>query len=126
MANQPVESVLFTKTRQDALKDATKDIIKDQRKQKKKLHSLVDHSIQVLLKIKNIIPILTDELIIDSSKITFVYRPFFFSERIHSVAVKDITDVYIETVPFLASIYVIDSGFIDEHSRNTPQNNTVK
>ncbi|MBI4097826.1 MAG: hypothetical protein HY426_02195 [Candidatus Levybacteria bacterium] len=110
----------------EAIGDATKELIKEEKQTKKRLNDLLDHSEQVLLKIRNIIPILSDELVIDTNKITFIYRPFFFSERIHSVAVKDITDVYIETVPFLATITVIDSGFIDEHSRNTPQNVTIK
>lgn len=114
------------KVEEEGIKEAAKDLAKTQTENKQKLHDLLKHSEEVLYKIKNVIPILADELVIDSNKITFIYRPFFFSERIHSVAVKDVTDVYIETAPFLATIVVIDSGFIDEHSRNTPQNNAVR
>ncbi len=80
---------------------------------KNKLDGLVQKTDNVLLKVSNIVPVLTTDIVIDSSKVSVVYRPFPFSERIHSISVRDITDVYIETVPFFATLNIVDTGFVE-------------
>ncbi len=82
-------------------------------KNKTKLDGLVDKTDHVFLKVSNIVPILTTDVVIDPSKVSVVYRPFPFSERIHSISVKDITDVYIETVPLFATLNIVDTGFVE-------------
>lgn len=101
----------FEAARREALKEAAKETIKLQRQNTKKLNDLLHKSENILLNIRNIIPIFKDEIIIDTNKITVIKRPFFFSEKIHSISVKDITDVYIETVPFFANINIVDANF---------------
>lgn len=101
----------FDKVRKEALKEATKETIRLQRQHTKKLNDLISKSENVLLKVRNIIPFFTDELVIEASKITVIKRPFFFSEKIHSISIKDVTDVYIETAPFFANINIIDANF---------------
>lgn len=101
----------FDSARQEALKEATKETIKLQRQHTKKLNDLIHKSENVLLNAKNIMPIFKDEIVIEANKITVIKRPFFFSEKIHSISVKDITDVYIETAPFFANISIIDANF---------------
>jgi hypothetical protein len=107
----------FDEVRKDALKEATKETIRLQRQNTKKLNDLIHKSENVLLKVRNIIPIFTDEIVIETSKITVIKRPFFFSEKIHSISVKDITDVYIETAPFFANINIIDANFSETSIR---------
>ncbi len=87
--------------------------LKNDPQNKTKLDGLVNKTDHVLLKVSNIIPILTTDVVVDSSKVSVIYRPFPFSERIHSISVRDITDVYIETVPFFATLNIVDTGFVE-------------
>lgn len=107
----------------EGIEEAIKETVKQKRRNTFKFYGLLNKSEGVILRIRNIIPIFTGEIVIDTAKVTLIHRPFFFSERIHSISVKDISDVYIETVPFLATIYIVDTGFADV---TAPENTTVK
>lgn len=98
-------------------RDAVKETTKEEAKNQQKLDELLEKTTKVIYKAKNIIPILTDELVIDTVKVSVIHRLFFFSERIHSVSIRDITDVYIETVPFFATINIVDKDFIENKVR---------
>lgn len=98
---------------EEGQKEAHKDSSKEESINKKKFEDLIDSSHGVLFKLKNVIPIFTSELIIDTNKVTVIHRPFIFSERIHSVSIQDISDVFIDTVPFLATISIVDRDFVD-------------
>lgn len=79
-----------------------------------KFEELVDTTTNVLYRLSNIIPFLNSEIVIDASKITIIQRPFFFSERIQTIAIKDLVDVYIDTVPFLATMNLKDGNFVNK------------
>ena len=106
---------LGVKVKEEALTEANKDIFKKQHSHEKKLNELVGKSSTILARIRNIIPIFTDEIIIDASKVTIINRPFFFSEHIQAISIKNINDIFIETVPFLATISIMDVGLPKSH-----------
>jgi hypothetical protein len=97
----------------EATREAVKEHVKEEKKNIKKFHDLVDKSVTVLYKMTNIVPLLTSELIIDTAKVTIIHRPFLFSERIHSVSIRDIEDCFIETSLFFATLNIVDRGFVE-------------
>ncbi len=80
-----------------------------------KLHKLVEQSKSPLLRVKTAVPFnpFPDKLIVDINKVTIIYKYFFFSEQIHSVFVKDISDVLVETSWFYSTIKIIDVGYTE-------------
>lgn len=100
-----------------ALMEAKRDAKKETNREKKqailRLRELSDTSDSVLCNVRSVIPILCDEVVVDTTKVTFIHRPFFFSERIHSVSIKNILDVYIDTAPFFATLNLVDAGFVE-------------
>lgn len=80
-----------------------------------KLNRLVEQSKDPLLKVKTSIPFnpFPHSIIVDLNKVTIIYRYFFFSEQIHSVFVKDISDVLVETSWFFSTLKIIDVGFTE-------------
>lgn len=92
---------------------AITETVREHRRNTFKFFGLLNKSEKLVYKIKNIIPIFRSEVLIDTAKITFIFRPFFFSERIHSISIKDISDVYVETIPFFATINVVDTNFTE-------------
>lgn len=80
-----------------------------------KLHQLVEQSKAPLLKVTTAIPLnpFPNKVIVDIHKVTIVYTYFFFSEQIHSVFVKDISDVLVETSWFFSTLKIIDVGYTE-------------
>lgn len=95
--------------------EAVKEDVKEEEKQKQKINDLVDVSHQILLHIKAVWPFdfFPDEIMVDINKVDVVKKYFFWSERRHSVFVKDISDVFVETSILFASLNIIDSGFAE-------------
>ncbi len=80
-----------------------------------KLDEMVEMVGKPLLQIRTVFPfvLFPNEIIIDIHKISIVYRHFFASEQIHSVLIRDISDVLVETSPFFATLKIIDIGYTD-------------
>lgn len=80
-----------------------------------KLDDLIEQSQAPLYRMKTAIPLnpFPDRVIIDVNKITVIYKYFFWSEQIHSVFIKDISDVLVETGLFWSTLCLIDVGFTE-------------
>ncbi len=80
-----------------------------------KLDKIVNKTNRVLHKTSSIWPftMFIDDLVIDENKINFVFRTFFWSDHIHSILIRDISDVIVETSVLFARIKVIDRGFTE-------------
>lgn len=102
---------------QDGIKDAVQESVKSEAQNREKLNTLVENTETVLLRIGNIIPILKSEIVIDTSKVTVIHRPFFFSESINTIPIKNLTAIYIETSPFFATINMRDVNFAHNNFR---------
>ncbi|RJQ25972.1 hypothetical protein C4577_04465 [Candidatus Parcubacteria bacterium] len=80
-----------------------------------KFQSLVDNSKKILFKTKAVFPFdfFPDELTIDFNKVNLIIRDFFGSGRVHSVFIKDISDVFVYKTPFFSTIEIVDVGFVE-------------
>jgi hypothetical protein len=80
-----------------------------------KLDKLVEQSKAPLLKIQTAVPLnpFPNKVIVDINKVTIIYKYFFLSKQVHSVFVKDISDVLVETSLFYATLKIIDVGYTD-------------
>ncbi len=94
---------------------AKKDLAKGFEMNNAKFQGLPKSTNRVLYKLKAVIlfDLFPDELIIDIDKVTIVYKYFFASEQIHSVKIGDISDVLVETSPFLSVLKIVDRGFVE-------------
>jgi len=81
----------------------------------KKLTDLVKSSQQPLLQIRTVIPLdpFPNEIIIDINKVNIIFRYFFFSRHIHSVFIRDISDVIVETGIIFSTLKLVDVGFTE-------------
>lgn len=80
-----------------------------------KLEDLANKADITLLKVSTVFPFtfFTHDIIIDPYKVNIIFREFFWSEHIHSIMVKDILDVVVETSVFFATIRIVDQGYIE-------------
>ena len=87
----------------------------DTKNDTQKLNELVAGTRKPLLKIRTVIPFnpFPDELVVDINKVTIVFRQFFASSQEHSVLIKDISDIVVETSLIFATLKIIDIGYTD-------------
>lgn len=80
-----------------------------------KLDDLAEKSDSILLKISTVWPFtfFTHDIIIDTYKVNIVFRNFFWSEQIHSVMIRDVLDIVVETSIFFATLKIVDQGYIE-------------
>lgn len=80
-----------------------------------KLEDLAGKADNVLLKVSTVFPFtfFVHDIIIDPYKVNIIFREFFWSEHIHSIMVKDILDVVVETSLFFATIKFVDQGYVE-------------
>lgn len=80
-----------------------------------KLDDLADKSDSILLKVSTFWPFtfFVNDIIVDPYKVNIIFREFFWSEHIHSVMIKDILDVVVETSVFFATVKIVDQGYVE-------------
>lgn len=81
----------------------------------KKVEELLHKSSRTLFQTSTTFPfdLFPDDLIINENKIEIITREFFSTEQIYTVLVKDLADVSVSTIPFLATLEIIDSRYQD-------------
>lgn len=84
-------------------------------KESQRLTQLVEKSHRILLEISTVFPFdpFPDKLTIDENKVNLINYEFFFSGRTHSVMIKDISDVLVDSGFFFAKLQIIDRGFVE-------------
>ncbi len=50
---------------------------------------------------------------IEEGRVTIITRNFFFSSQIHSVDIKDISNIFINTAPFYAQLVIVSKTFTE-------------
>lgn len=102
-------------TAKDGQKEAFKEEIKDKAQNDQKLNKLLDKSSNVLIKLSSIWPFdfFPKHIIVDTNKITIIYREFFFSERQRSILIKNVTDIFVDLDLWFASIKLIDRSYAE-------------
>jgi len=54
-----------------------------------------------------------DTINIEEGRITIITRNFFFSSQVHSVDIKDISNIFINTAPFFAELAIVSKTFTE-------------
>lgn len=54
-----------------------------------------------------------DTINIEEGRITIITRNSFFSSQVHSVDIKDISNIFINTVPFFAQLVIVSKTFTE-------------
>lgn len=95
---------------------ADKDITEAKIQSNVKFNTLVSKAENVLLTIKTIFPfkLFPTYIVITPTKIDIVDRTFFFSEHIHSIMIKDVADIMIDTALFFADLKIVDKWYIED------------
>jgi len=52
-----------------------------------------------------------DTLNIEEGRVTIINRSFFLSSQIHSVDIKDISNIFVNTAPFFAQLVIVSKTF---------------
>ncbi len=106
---------LPNKDRSPPKQNAPEDKLTPEEATEQKLDKMVEQSRSNLLYIKTAIPFnpFPHKVIVDIHKVTIIYKYFFFSEQVHSVYIKDISDVLIETSWIFSTLKIVDVGFTD-------------
>jgi hypothetical protein len=77
---------------------------------------LVKKSNRILISIRSHkfpIDLFPDTINIEEGRVTVIIRDFFFSSRVHSVDIKDISNIFINTVPFFAQLIIVSKTFTE-------------
>jgi hypothetical protein len=89
---------------------------KKQRLENSVVSGLVRKSNRILASIRSHrlpIDLFPDTINVEEGRITVITRNFFFNSQVHSVDIKDISNVFINTMPFYASLEVVSRTFED-------------
>lgn len=94
---------------------------KKQIKQKAELQAdkfenlVIKNSTRTLLRIKSakLLDFFPSEIVIETNKVNVSKRDYFFMRRLHTLAIKDIEDVFIEETPVYAALKIVDKGFVE-------------
>ncbi len=70
---------------------------------------------RVIYSISSVFPfdLLPNTLVIEETKINLIFWIFLGSKQIHSVDIRDVTNVFLETTPFFANIRIVSKTFTE-------------
>ena len=63
------------------------------------------------------IKLLADTINIEEGRVTIITRNFFMSSLVHSVDIKDISNIFINTSPFFAQLVIVSKTFTENEIR---------
>ncbi|KKS94926.1 MAG: hypothetical protein UW68_C0008G0014 [Candidatus Collierbacteria bacterium GW2011_GWB1_44_6] len=61
--------------------------------------------------------IFPDTLNVEEGRLTIINRSFFLSSQVHSVDIKDISNIFVNTAPFYAQLVIISKTFTKNEIR---------
>jgi hypothetical protein len=111
------EETLPPKEQKIVREELEKEEVKKTKEEEEKLENLSKNSQKVLYKCTSVFPfdLFPDEISIEPTQINVKRKTFFFTSRLISVPIKNISDVIVQTAPLFASIKVVDQ-FFEENS----------
>lgn len=65
------------------------------------------------IKTARILDFFPSEVSIERTKVNVSLRDYFFTRRLHTIDIKDIEDVFVQTTPFYATLQIVDKGFVE-------------
>src|SRR3989344_42951 len=104
----------YFRSEEQGLLDATKETAKEHEKHNSKFQELVQQSDKVLFRIRAVFPFdfFPDEIIVDVNKVNIIQNSLL-SKNMHSVFIKDISDVVVQTGILFACLSIIDFGYVE-------------
>lgn len=93
---------------------------KHKRQDKNLVAGLVRKSNRILVSISSHgfpFDLFPDTINIEEGRITIITRSFFSSSQVHSVDIKDISNVFINTAPFFAQLVIVSKTFAENEIR---------
>jgi hypothetical protein len=106
MQPQPSIANKIQSGKEKAIEEEVKDTVQRRQHAEEKLNSLVKKASTELFRTQTLFPfdIFPDTLIIDTNKITYIYRNFLSSETVTTLLLREITDVTVECTLFMAQL----------------------
>lgn len=95
----------------------------------KKLDTLINHSHKPLFTMSAVFPfdLFPDQLTIEVTQVNIIMKEFFWTERIVTIPIKNISDVLVDTSIFFSTIKIVDVYFSrNEVSLSFLKNNDAK
>jgi hypothetical protein len=102
------------------VQEVAQQAVREQIVDKNLVASLVKKSNRILVTISTHrfpIDIFPDTLNVEEGRLTIINRSFFLSSQIHSVDIKDISNVFVNTAPFFAQLVIISKTFTKNEIR---------
>lgn len=97
------------------------DIINNQKTEETEtVADLVKKSNRIIVSIcshKFPIDLFPDTINVEEGRVTVIDRDFFFSSHVHSVDIKDISNIFINTTPFFAQLVIVSKTFTENEIR---------
>jgi|GEM_PF-1960185 len=84
--------------------------------EEEKLDHLMQQSSRVMFKCSTVFPFdfFPDKIILDEAKLNIIIKEFFATESIHSVMIKNIKDIQIQSSIFFATVIIIPDIYTSE------------
>lgn len=98
--------------------DATQSMHKQTSIDKKNVENMVRKSNRILLNIRSHkfpFDLFPNTINVEETRVTLITRTFFSSSQVHSVDVKDISNVFINFAPFFAQLVIISKTFLENN-----------
>jgi hypothetical protein len=100
--------------------EEVQEINKQKREDKLAVADLVKKSNRILLSISSHafpFDLFPDTINIEEGRITIITRTFFLSSRVHSVDIKDVSNIFVNIAPFFAQLVIISKTFEENEVR---------
>lgn len=103
---------IFKRSSVSPKKEISKKIEKNE---EKKLIRIIKASKEPIFKTSSAFPfdLFPDQVSIEEYKVNVTNYEFFLTKRVHSIAVNDIADVFVDTAPFFATLKIIYRSFTE-------------
>src|SRR4030042_983134 len=101
-------------------KEEIKAVDKQKRADVRAVAKLVKKSNRILLSISSHafpFDLFPDTINVEEGRITIITRTFFLSARVHSVDIKDVSNIFVNVAPFFAQLVIISKTFEENEVR---------
>ncbi len=99
--------------REEGKDEQTKNDATKKEEDKQVVNDLIKKSNRRIIKISSLFPwnLFPNTIEVEESRVTFIFRQFMSSQS-HSVDIKDISNVFLQTSPFFATLQIVSRTFI--------------
>ena len=94
----------------------TQAVINKKSADKSATEGLVRKSNRILATISTVgfpFKLFPDTINIEEGRVTIITRTFFLSSRVHSVDIKDVSNIFINVAPFFAQLVIVSKTFME-------------